>query len=105
MLKNWFKNYNESNGALNSNYAKIKANETELKVPVIIQPGQAKGTVGLAFGYGREIGIKDEMKTGVNAFKLYKDFSKSQKVTLSQYMKFMSLHAYSCIILLWVEAI
>ena len=48
------KNYNESNGALNSNYALLKLNETELKVPVIIQPGQAKGTVGLALGYGRD---------------------------------------------------
>tara|TARA_B100000085_G_C18509159_1_gene498864 strand:+ start:1 stop:1389 length:1389 start_codon:yes stop_codon:yes gene_type:complete len=88
------KNYNESNGALNSNYALLKLNETELKVPVIIQPGQAKGTVGLALGYGREIGIKDEMKTGVNAFKLYKDFSKSQKVTLSAVYE---IHEFACV--------
>ena len=88
------KNYNESNGALNSNYALLKLNETELKVPVIIQPGQAKGTVGLALGYGREIGIKDEMKTGVNAFKLYKDFSKSQKVTLSSVYE---IHEFACV--------
>ena len=88
------KNYNESNGALNSNYALIKLNETELKVPVIIQPGQAKGTVGLAFGYGREIGVKDEMKTGVNAYKLYKDFSKSQKVTLSSVYE---IHEFACV--------
>jgi len=88
------KNYNESNGALNSNYALIKLNGKEVKAPVIIQPGQAKGTVGLAFGYGRDNGVKDEMKTGVNAFKLYKDFSKSQKVTLSPVYE---IHEFACV--------
>jgi molybdopterin-containing oxidoreductase family iron-sulfur binding subunit len=39
----------------------------DLKVPVIVQPGQAKGTVGLSFGYGERMGLKDEMQTGVNA--------------------------------------
>ena len=42
------KNYNEANGALNSNYAIVNVGENELKVPVIIQPGQSKGTVGLS---------------------------------------------------------
>ena len=77
------KNYNESNGALNSNFAQINVDNTTIKVPVIIQPGQARGTVGLAFGYGRSVGVKEEMKTGVNAFKVYKGFSKHQKVKIS----------------------
>ncbi len=70
------KNYNESNGALNSNYAKVILEDEEIKLPVIIQPGQAIGTVGISFGYGRTFGVKSEMKTGSNAFLLYKDFSK-----------------------------
>ena len=34
-------------------------------------PGQAKGSVGLALGYGRKHGMKDEMHVGVNAYALY----------------------------------
>ena len=48
-------------------------------VPVIIQPGQAKGTVGFSFGYGRKEGLQEEMQTGVNAYSLYKDLSATQK--------------------------
>ena len=73
------KNYNESNGALNSNYAKVILEDEEIKLPVIIQPGQAIGTVGISFGYGRTLGVKSEMKTGSNAFLLYKDFSKYKR--------------------------
>ena len=76
------KNYNESNGALNSNYAKVILEDEEIKLPVIIQPGQAIGTVGISFGYGRTLGVKSEMKTGSNAFLLYKDFSKLQDVQI-----------------------
>ena len=88
------KNYNESNGALNSNYAQINVGGSEIKAPVIIQPGQAKGTVGLAFGYGREEGVNEEMKTGVNAFKLYNGFSKSQKVKISPVYE---IHEFACV--------
>ena len=60
-------NEHEATGALNGSYANLLLTVITLTVPVIIQPGQAKGTVGLAFGYGRTAGLKDEMKTGVNA--------------------------------------
>ena len=40
-------------------------------VPVFIQPGQAIGTVGLAFGYGRTKAGKVANNVGVNAFALY----------------------------------
>ncbi|SVA25662.1 uncharacterized protein METZ01_LOCUS78516, partial [marine metagenome] len=76
------KNYNVSNGALDSNYANIKANGISLKVPVIIQPGQAKGSVGLAFGYGKSNGMKKEMQVGVNAYKLYHNFNSFQNVEI-----------------------
>ena len=88
------KNYNEANGALNSNYAKISVDGNDIKVPVIIQPGQARGTVGLAFGYGREDGLKEVMRTGVNAFKLYNSFSKQQKVKISPVYE---IHEFACV--------
>tara|TARA_R110000868_G_scaffold399053_1_gene672585 strand:+ start:2089 stop:5184 length:3096 start_codon:yes stop_codon:yes gene_type:complete len=76
-------NKHVSNGALNGSYANVTVNGTTLKVPVIIQPGQAKGSVGLSLGYGRTAaGIKDEMKTGVNAYKFYQNFSNIQEVTV-----------------------
>ncbi len=37
-----------------ANRVKLTVNGTTLNVPVIIQPGQARGTVGLALGYGRK---------------------------------------------------
>jgi len=46
-------NTNDSNGALNSNFAMVSLNGKSIQIPVIIQPGQAKGSVGLSFGYGR----------------------------------------------------
>jgi len=76
------KNINTANGALNGSYATVTVGSQTLKVPVIIQPGQAVGTVGLSFGYGKRMGLKDEMQTGVNAYTLYQDFEKVQKVTV-----------------------
>src|SRR5690606_32555073 len=47
-------NKNVANGALNGSYATIRSGNVELRnVPVLIQPGQAKGSVGLALGYGK----------------------------------------------------
>ena len=66
------KNINDSNGALNSNFANVSINGKSLKVPVVIQPGQAKGSVGFSLGYGRTSGVKNELQTGVNAYKFYK---------------------------------
>ena len=77
------KNTNTSNGALNGSYASVTVNGKSIKVPVIVQPGQAKGTVGLSFGYGKRMGLKDEMQTGVNAFDLYNDFIKVQTVQIT----------------------
>ena len=88
------KNYNEANGALNSNYAIVNVGENELKVPVVIQPGQAKGTVWLSLGYGRSKGLKDEMKTGVNAFSFYNGFSKNQKAQITAHYE---IHEFACV--------
>ncbi|MCH2192999.1 TAT-variant-translocated molybdopterin oxidoreductase [Kordia sp.] len=79
---NNLKNWNVANGGLNGSYAKITVNGVDLQVPVIIQPGQAPGTVGLALGYGKKAGIKKEMQTGVNAYKLYNNFNNVQDVSV-----------------------
>ena len=48
------KNENVSNGALNGSIVNITVEgKTVENVPVMIQPGQANGTVALAVGYGR----------------------------------------------------
>ena len=75
-------NETQSDGSLNGGLAKITVGSSSLTVPVLIQPGQAKGTVGLAFGYGKQAGVKSEMQIGVNAYTLYNDFSSVQPVTI-----------------------
>jgi molybdopterin-containing oxidoreductase family iron-sulfur binding subunit len=67
-----FTNPVKDNGAIDGDYAKISVNGKEITVPVMIQPGQAKGSVGLALGFGRTFGLKEEMQVGVNAYPLYK---------------------------------
>ncbi len=87
-------NENVANGGLNSNYAKITANGVSLTLPVIIQPGQAKGTFGLALGYGKTLGLKEDMQTGVNAYPLYKNFNSVQAVTVEAVS---GTHEFACI--------
>ena len=90
-LENW----NVANGGLNGSYAKVTVNGVSLdKVPVVIQPGQAKGTAGLSFGYGHTAGMKAEMQTGVNAFALYNDFNDVQSVTIE---KVAGEHEFACV--------
>ena len=88
------KNTNTSNGALNGSYAKVTVNDRSLRVPVIVQPGQAKGTVGLSFGYGKRLGLKEEMQTGVNAFEFYTNFQKVQSVQISP---LNGEHEFACV--------
>ena len=88
-------NENVANGGLNGSYAKLTVNGVALEnVPVMIQPGQAAGTVGLSFGYGRTVGMKTEMQTGVNAYTLYQGFNNVQNVTLE---KASGMHEFACI--------
>ncbi|WP_100614106.1 TAT-variant-translocated molybdopterin oxidoreductase [Confluentibacter citreus] len=77
-------NIHVANGALNGSYAKVTVNGTSLTAPVMIQPGQAKGSVGLALGYGKTKGLKEEMQTGVNAYALYHNFNSVQNVTIEK---------------------
>ncbi len=79
-LKNW----NVANGGLNGSYATLKVgNATLNNVPVVIQPGQAVGTVGLSFGYGKKAAMKQEMQVGVNAYALYNNLNANQSVSIS----------------------
>jgi len=57
-------NHNVSNGALNGSLVEMSLNGVSEVMPVLIQPGQAKGSLGLAFGYGRKQGLKEEMQIG-----------------------------------------
>ncbi|WP_029037646.1 TAT-variant-translocated molybdopterin oxidoreductase [Salinimicrobium xinjiangense] len=88
-------NEHVANGALNGSYVNIKVGDTVLeKVPVFIQPGQARGVVSLALGYGKKEGIQREMQVGVNAYPLYKDFNPHQKVTIE---KAGGVHKFACL--------
>ncbi|KJD32687.1 quinol:cytochrome C oxidoreductase [Tamlana nanhaiensis] len=88
-------NVHVATGALDGSYADVTVNGVTLKnVPVLIQPGQAKGSVGISFGYGRKLGLKDEMKTGVNAYELYNNFETVQDVTVKAAS---GMHEFACV--------
>ena len=88
-------NKNVSNGALNGSYVNVTLGNVVLQnVPVIIQPGQAKGSVGMALGYGRTASIQEEMQTGINAYPLYQNFSDIQKVSIE---KTGGMHEFACV--------
>jgi len=88
-------NKNVADGGLNGSYVNIKVGETTIEnIPVIIQPGQAKGSVGLALGYGKTASIQFEMQTGVNAYHVYNDFSSIQNVTIE---KTSGEHEFACV--------
>jgi MoCo/4Fe-4S cofactor protein with predicted Tat translocation signal len=89
-----FKNVNVSDGGLNGSYAKVTVGNKSIVAPVLIQPGQAKGTVGLAFGYGERRGLQDEMQVGVNAYPLYNNFEAVQEVSISPAEGY---HEFACV--------
>lgn len=88
-------NKHVSNGALNGSYANVIMGDVRVEnVPVIIQPGQARGSVGLALGYGKKDAVQKEMQTGVNAYPLYRNFSAIQNVTIE---KASGTHEFACV--------
>lgn len=91
-----FTNPVKDNGAINGNYAKISVNGVSLEnIPVIVQPGQASGSIGLALGYGRKTNLKEEMQVGVNAYRLYEN---SDNVQLGVSIEKTSgpVHEFAC---------
>jgi MoCo/4Fe-4S cofactor protein with predicted Tat translocation signal len=85
-----------ADGGLNGSYATITTADgvTLQNVPVIVQPGQAVGTIGLALGYGKKEALKKEMQVGVNAYSLYKGFNNVQSVILA---KADGEHEFACV--------
>ena len=85
-----------ANGGLNGSYANITtADGVALEnVPVIVQPGQAVGTLGLALGYGKSAALKEEMQVGLNAYSIYKGFNNVQSVSLT---KADGQHEFACV--------
>jgi MoCo/4Fe-4S cofactor protein with predicted Tat translocation signal len=71
-----------ANGGLNGSYATVTVGNTKITAPVIIQPGQAKGTIGLALGYGKKASLKEEMQVGVNAYLVYNNFKNVQSAQI-----------------------
>jgi molybdopterin-containing oxidoreductase family iron-sulfur binding subunit len=83
-----------ANGGLNGSYAKVTVGKTTLTLPVIVQPGQANGTIGLSLGYGKKAAIQEEMQVGVNAYAVYNDFNNVQAATIE---KASGEHEFACV--------
>jgi MoCo/4Fe-4S cofactor protein with predicted Tat translocation signal len=84
-----------ANGGLNGSYVTLTANGVKLEnVPVIVQPGQAVGTIGMALGYGRKAALKEEMQVGINAYALYGGFNNIQTATIE---KAGGEHEFACV--------
>ena len=87
-------NWNVSNGGLNGNVVDLVGEGVTLRnVPVMIQPGQAHGTVGLALGYGRTHAGKAGDNVGVNAYPLLKT-SKVKLVKLDKEHEFAAIQLH-----------
>ncbi|MXV37557.1 TAT-variant-translocated molybdopterin oxidoreductase [Flavobacteriaceae bacterium Ap0902] len=76
---------NEKNGRMQFNgpYYNLTVEGKSLKVPVFIQPGQARGSLGLALGYGIDGKIaeaNDLEQIGVNAYPIFKDGIKTWNI-------------------------
>ena len=87
-------NTNDATGGLNGSYATLSVDGVSVKAPVMIQPGQARGTLGLSFGYGRTKGLKTEMQTGVNAYSLYNAFNSTPSVSIEAAN---GVHEFACV--------
>ena len=64
------KGWNVKNGDMDYREATLTVNGQSLTAPMIPQPGQAYGTIGLAVGYGRSKAGKVADGVGVNAYPL-----------------------------------
>ncbi|WP_185870553.1 4Fe-4S dicluster domain-containing protein [Blattabacterium cuenoti] len=95
-LENWY----TGSGAMNGNCVDlIKNNKTLIKdLPIYIQPGQAIGSVGLAFGYGqieKFSKICCSHNNGKNAYIVYENFDLVQRNI--QIKKVNKIHKFACV--------
>jgi molybdopterin-containing oxidoreductase family iron-sulfur binding subunit len=86
-------NYNVADGGLNGNYVKVTVGGKTLELPALIQPGQAKGTLGIALGYGKTAAIQAEMQTGVNAYPFFMGGVAVQAATIENVG---GIHEFAC---------
>ena len=91
-LKNW----QVADGALNGDVVDLSFNNKVYRLPVYIQPGQAYGTFGLSFGYGRTNAGKVGNNIGVNAFELYEENQLVQKDNFSIKKVDNMEHEFAC---------
>ncbi|MBO3097092.1 TAT-variant-translocated molybdopterin oxidoreductase [Gelidibacter pelagius] len=89
------KNWHVADGGLNGSLVELTVNGHTLTVPALIQPGQAVGSLGLSFGYGRTKGLKEEMQTGKNAYLFYKDFNSAQTDVSIKLVS--GVHEFACV--------
>ena len=88
-------NSNQADGALNGSLIEVTVNGVKEIYPALIQPGQAKGSVGIALGYGRKQGIQSEMQTGKNAYAFYNNFNLTQNNVSLKVVE--GMHQFACI--------
>jgi molybdopterin-containing oxidoreductase family iron-sulfur binding subunit len=86
-------NESVADGSLTGGMVKVTLKGIQATLPVLIQPGQAAGTIGIALGYGQTASIQGEMQTGVNAFPFYK---KGENIQAVQIEKVSGIHAFAC---------
>lgn len=65
----------EEQGLQQDDVVKVSANGYSVSLPVNLQPGQKRGTIGIALGYGREKAGKAGNAVGKNAFPFLKNTS------------------------------
>ncbi len=58
-------------GLQDGDVVKIEANGYSITLPVLVQPGQAQGTISIAVGYGRTVVGPVGINVGKNAFPFY----------------------------------
>ncbi|WP_185864512.1 4Fe-4S dicluster domain-containing protein [Blattabacterium cuenoti] len=92
-LRNW----HTGDGCLNGDCVNlIKNKEIIIKdIPVIIQNGQAIGSIGLALGYGQKIGKLSQLCDGKNGYRIYDNFNIIQYNI--QLKKVDKIHKFACI--------
>tara|TARA_B100001250_G_scaffold245880_1_gene211361 strand:+ start:20 stop:1450 length:1431 start_codon:yes stop_codon:yes gene_type:complete len=91
-LKNW----QVADGALNGDVVDLSFNKKVYRLPIYIQPGQAYGTFGLSFGYGRTKAGKVGNNIGINAFELYENSQLVQKGNFSIKKVDNMEHEFAC---------
>ena len=69
----------EENGLQNESVITVNG----IELPVVVQPGQASGTISVALGYGREIAGKVGDKVGKNMFPMAKIENGAKKLWLA----------------------